>query len=833
VADVDRDALRSAHRFLIRGRVQGVGFRPFVVRLAQALGVRGWVRNVGWGVEVAVTGGDPLRFLAELQQKAPPAAEIEAIEPFQDTSAIDPALLGAGGEDDAPFAILPNVAAGGVALVPDRAVCPDCLAELFDPNDRRWRYPFLACTQCGPRYTVSSALPYERAGTTLADFPLCAACHAEFTDWRDRRFHAETTACPRCGPKLTFLDGAGEPLAGDPIARALEVVRAGGIVALKGLGGFQLMCDANNPEAVARLRARKRRPNKPFAVMALNVASLEEWLAWDEAARRTFESAAAPIVLVPLRRELPPLADAALTQLAPGLAWLGVMRPTTPLHYLLWHEAAGRPTGSAWLNEPHPLRLVMTSGNRSGEPIAADDAEAFAMLRAIVDGYLTHDRAIAQRADDSVVRLTATGAPLMIRRARGFVPEPVPFPEDGEPGVALGSDLKLAAAFVVDRAAYLTPYLGELSNRATFDHAWRTLTYWQQWLGVTPRWIAHDAHPDALSRRLAELLADHWRAKLVPVWHHPAHLAAVVVEKGAATPGPWHGWTLDGFGLGADGSAWGGELLRLEADGSWHRLAHLPRLPLPGGDRAAREPWRLAVAVLHRLGYSETAVRQWWERRGAAVAQRGYRWPQWGEVVRLWQWLRSGGAVAETTSMGRWFDAIAALLGLCGYNTYESEAAMRLESAAFAATGDEKAVAARVACARDRQSGNGSVLHEANWWHWVAEFVLAEPIAAAAAFHRGVAERLVAAALIHLGSQSVLFGGGGCWQNRQLVSEMAAVSARYGVVLALPERLPANDGGIALGQAWLAQRALERSGKTEKERSDVSGNPCRSGCALA
>lgn len=839
---VDRKALRRVRRFLIRGRVQGVGFRPFVARLANALGVAGWVRNVGWGVEVAVTDGDVTRFLERLRAEAPTSARIDAIEICPDPSERFAELVQRTAEEGKrTFVILPNGADGGLALAPDRAVCRDCMAELCDPHDRRWRYPFVACTACGPRYTVSTALPYARAATTLAAFPLCPECQREFDDPTNRRYHAETTACPVCGPQLRFLDRSGQPVAGDPIALALACVRAGGIVALKGLGGFQLVCDARAPEVVATLRARKRRPAKPFAVMGLNAVSLAEWVDWTEADRRAFESAEAPIVLTAIRRDRDATARAALDALAPGLAWLGVMRPTTPLHLLLWHEACGRPVGTDWLDEPHPLFLVMTSGNRSGAPLAADDGEAFAALADCVDGFLTHDRPIAQRADDSVVRTRRDGKLILIRRARGFVPEAVALGgvQADEPGVALGSDLKLAAAFVVSDKAYLTPYLGELTNRETFDHAWRTLTHWRAWLGVTPRWIAHDTHPDALSRRLAEQLAAEWQAQCIPVWHHPAHLAAVIAETTPETAGPWVGWSLDGFGWGEGGEAWGGELLQFDACGQWRRLDHFPLLPLPGGDRAAREPWRLAVAVLACATGEEAVLHGWWARRAAHAQALGIRWPQFAEVERLWRWLRScpNGSIGTTSSVGRWFDAVSALLGLCAYNTFEGEAALRLESAAARAFDAECAPSfTRLPATEGKHHGEPETDWH-GWWSWVASVAHAVAIPEwAAAFHHVIAETLVARARPHL-TDPILLGGGGCWQNRLLIDATAAACARYGVTLRLAQQLPANDGGIALGQAWLvlaARRAMTASQRSSREEtSDVSGNTRRSGCAFA
>lgn len=818
-------ASQPLFRWWVRGQVQGVGFRPTVARLAAEIGVSGWVRNSGEGVEIVLIGEGSDRFWAALSDSLPAAAHIDAITP----APVDAATIAeANALPAGTFAIYPNTPTPGLALAPERAVCPACIAELCNPADRRWRYAFVACTACGPRYTVSTALPYARQTTTLSAFPLCEACAKEFHDPTNRRYHAETTACPLCGPRLVLKDRHGAVVAGDPIAQAVALLRSGAILAVKGLGGFQLACDATQPEVVARLRTRKRRPTKPFAVMAVNAASLAPWVEWEQSALAAFNSPLAPIVLVPLTARAPWL-DA----VAPALAFLGVMRPTTPLHLLLWHEAAGRPVGTDWLAEPHPMILVMTSGNISGEPLAADDDEAYARLGEIADAFLTHDRPVAARIDDSVVQVVGK-AQLIIRRARGYVPQTLPFPEVA-PGLALGSDLKLAPLWVVDGRAAPLPYLGELTNRDTYAHAEATVRQWQRWLGVTPQWIAHDAHPDAWSRHLAEALAAEWSVRAIPVWHHVAHLAAAVAEWGAAAgEGPWVGWTIDGFGWGPDHQAWGGELLLLAGNGHWQRLAHLPPLSLPGGDLAVREPWRLAVALIHSAGADEATLWRWWRLRQKEAEQSNSFWPSDRAVAQLWAWLEAGGPMPVTTSLGRWFDAVAALLGLCARIGFEAEAAMRLESLAWSGRpkGEVLPVAV-VLTSQDAASSPGSrfaaskekIAKQPNsapqrssasteqiaplgvWEKRLLPLAEAEPTPTLAwAVHEwfaaALADGLRAAASPVGGAEPVCYAAGGVVQNRVLVELLGHSLAAAGWELRLPRAMPPNDGGIALGQAW-------------------------------
>jgi len=580
------EALREARRIRVTGLVQGVGFRPHVWRLARETGVAGWVRNDAGGVEIAAEGSvEQLGRLAErLRREAPPLARVDAVT-----------VCAAEPEGHDAFVIAES--AGGpvrTTIGHDTAVCPECRAEMLDPAGRRWRHAFITCTHCGPRYTVTRSLPYDRPQTSLAPFPFCSDCEREYQDPADRRFHAETTCCPVCGPRLQLLDPGGGAMASDPVAEALALLRAGAIVAIKGLGGYHLACDAANGRAVARLRERKQREEKPFAVMVANGASIAPYAlaGSDELALLTARES--PVVLLKKR----PGCDLRLPGIAPGIGWLGVMLPYTPLQLLLFHEAAGRPAGTGWLAEAQPLALVMTSANPGGEPIVRDDAEALQRLAGIADAFLTHDRAIVGRCDDSVARAGAGGVPRFIRRARGWMPRPIRLPRPGPAVLALGGYLKNTVCLTRGDQAFLSAHVGDLDNAATCAFLEESVVRLTDLLEIEPAVVTCDRHPDFHSSRLAARLAAERGLPLVAVQHHQAHIAAVAAEHGIDCP--LLGLALDGVGLGDDGGIWGGELLRL--DGARHeRLGHLRPLALPGGDRAAREPWRMAAAALHAL----------------------------------------------------------------------------------------------------------------------------------------------------------------------------------------------------------------------------------------
>ena len=751
----------SGQQIRVQGLVQGVGFRPYVWRLATELGLSGWVRNDGAGVTMALAGPDGVlaEFLARLPREKPPLARIDQI-------VATPAEVSATG-----FAILPSLpGAITTAIGPDAATCPACLADLFDPGNRRWRYAFTTCTHCGPRYTVSRRIPYDRAHTSLAGFPLCPACAAEYRAPADRRFHAETTCCPACGPSLRLLDAAGLAMAGDPIAQTLALLRAGAVVAIKGLGGFHLAVDARNANAVAALRLRKQREQKPLAVMALNTRSLAAWADIGPAEHALLCSPAAPIVLC--RKSA-----AELLGVAPGLAWLGVMLPATPIQFLLWHEAAGRPGGTAWLDQVSELLLVMSSANPQGEPLVRDNAEALQRLAGIADAVLLHDRDIVVRCDDSVLR---TG-PAFIRRARGHTPVPITLAQDGPAVLALGGQWKNTVCVTRGRQAYLSQHVGALDNAATLGFLEETLAHLLGILDVRPQGLVHDLHPDYASTRLALQLAEEWQLPVLAVAHHHAHIASVCAEH--ALQGPVLGLAIDGVGLGPDGGLWGGELLRVDG-AACTRLGHLRPLRLPGGDRAAREPWRMAVSALQAAGQP---VDPWLQRV----------WPQ-RDAAPLLAMLSRGVNCPPTSSLGRLFDAAAALLGLCELSQYEGQAAMLLESLALR-HGSVPPLAdgfvwsdaqpdfwpLLLALADCRDAGYGAALFHATLAHGLAQWII------------GAAQRE---------QLSVVAVAGGCACNTLVMDALQRTLQAAGLTLLQARQAPPNDGGLALGQAWIARQ---------------------------
>lgn len=624
----------------IRGLVQGVGFRPFVHGLATRLNLRGFVVNHGGRVAIEVEGlPDALdRFERELRSSAPPLARIESIVARQVAIRGDPG-----------FRIAESRAAAGTAvnIAPDTATCDACLRELSDPADRRYRYPFINCTGCGPRLTIITGSPYDRERTTMAAFAMCARCRAEYTDASDRRFHAEPIACAACGPRLDAVDAAGRPIEGDPIAAAAGALAAGQIVAVKGVGGFHLACDAGNPAAVAALRRRKHRDEKPFAVMLAGIEAAASACHVSAAEAGVLESAAHPIVLLerrPAGRGW--IADA----VAPESTRLGIMLPYTPLHHLLLAAAGG-------------MALVMTSGNRSDEPIAIDNAEARARLPGIADLFLLHDRDIRVRCEDSVVRLLGE-TPLVVRRSRGYAPAPLTLAFECPAEIlAVGGQLKNTFALGRERLAFLSHHLGDLDDVLALEAFERDVALYEDLFEITPRVVAHDLHPDYASTRVARRRTG---VQHVGVQHHHAHIASCMAEHGLAAPVIGMAW--DGAGWGTDGCVWGGEFF--VGDRAWiRRAAHFRYVALPGGDRAAREPWRMALAHMLDAGF-EVEVGE--TIAGVPPAARQ-------TVARM---IERGLNTPMTSSVGRLFDAVAALCGAAPAMTFEGQAAMWLESVA-------------------------------------------------------------------------------------------------------------------------------------------------------
>jgi hydrogenase maturation protein HypF len=801
-------------RFQVHGIVQGVGFRPFVWRLASGLGLAGWVRNDAEGVTIEAAG--PAAALREFERRlrgdAPARARVDEV-----IALLLPELAAAGAARpgaaaDAPAACFEILASGGgraaTAIGPDTVLCDDCLAELLDPADRRWRHPFVNCTNCGPRFTITRALPYDRATTSMARFALCPRCRAEYENPADRRFHAEPNACPECGPRLALLNAEGRASGdADPIAGTLARLGRGEIVAIKGLGGFHLACDARQPAAVAALRQRKTREEKPFAVMVANLASLAALAEVGAAECELLQGAERPIVL--LRKQ--PGADAALPGVAPGLAWLGAMLPCTPLQVLLFHEAAGRPAGRAWLAQPQRLVLVLTSANPGGEPLVIGNDEAIRRLRGIADALLVHDRDIVQRCDDSVLRCdgsvysidasvhrgaesvpratregAAAGGLQFVRRARGYTPQAIQLARaDGPPVLALGGWFKNTACVTRGGEAFVSAHVGDLDNAATCRALDAAVEHLLSILRVRPERVAHDLHPDFYSTRLAARLAEREGAALHAVQHHHAHVGAVLAEHRIESP--VLGLALDGIGLGSDGAAWGGELLRVDG-ASFERLAHLAPIALPGGDRAAREPWRMAVAALVRAGRADLAFARFGDEP---------------LLPRLLSMLERGLNSPATSSLGRWFDAAAGVLGVRRRMAFEGQAAMQLEGLAEAhgtVGPDPACVAFGPAGELDlgplvlRLAEVGDAGHGAALFHATLVWALAEWACRAA-------ERL---------GLDTVAGAGGCLMNVILARGLRQALAGRGLRMLQAGAVPPNDGGLSLGQAWVAQRRVDR-----------------------
>jgi hydrogenase maturation protein HypF len=744
-------------RVRVLGVVQGVGFRPFVYRLASELGLAGFVHNDARGVELEVEGASDAvgRFLDLLEADAPPLASVDSVD------AVDVAASGAVG-----FTITASVAGAPAALVtPDAATCEDCLGEVRDPGDRRFRYPLINCTNCGPRFTIVKGVPYDRPLTTMAGFTMCGACRAEYDDPGDRRFHAQPNACPACGPQVRLVDGRGDAAdaadGADGIAAAAALLHAGSVVAIKGVGGYHLACRADDADAVARLRTRKHREDKPFALMARDVAAARRLVVLDAQEEALLSSPARPVVLAQR------LTQAAVAPaVAPGARELGVMLPYSPLHHLLLADV-GAP-------------LVLTSGNVSDEPIAYRDADALERLDLIADAFLVHDRPIHMRTDDSVARVVR-GRPMVLRRSRGFVPAPVSLPlACAAPILACGAELKSTFCLAQGSRAWLSHHIGDLGNAETLASFREGIAHFERLFDVIPEVVAHDLHPDYLSTSFA---LGREGVDPVAVQHHHAHLAACLAEHGVTEPAV--GAIYDGAGLGPDGTVWGGEILVGDLRG-FERAGHLATVRLPGGDRAAREPWRMACAWLVAAGAGGSGV--------PARLREEVSGDRWEAVARL---ADTGFAAPETTSMGRLFDAVAALCGVRALATYEGHAAIELEALAdpgeqgsYAFGADLDARPLVLAILADLDTG------------------VAVPTISAR-FHRAVATATAdacAAAASRAGLDLVALSGG-VFQNRLLLTLTAQRLDALGLRVLVPERLPVNDGGVAYGQAAVAAAA--------------------------
>jgi hydrogenase maturation protein HypF len=763
----------------LRGLVQGVGMRPGVWRLAMDLGLRGDVRNDADGVLIRIWGPacDRRLFLQRLRDEAPPLARIDALEAHP---AREGPPLGSG------FHILASRAgAAHTGIVPDAAVCPQCLAETADPGNRRFRYPFTNCTQCGPRLSIVRAIPYDRSRTSMADFTLCAECGREYRDPADRRFHAQPNACPVCGPRLALWDAQGRPAAAaecDEIEAARALLAAGRIIAVKGIGGFHLAVDACNAAAVAELRRRKRRGHKPFALMAPDMEVVRRYCHVSAEEEALLRSRAAPIVI--LKADGPEPLPAAV---APNMATLGFMLPYTPLHHLLMEGLR------------HPL--VLTSGNLAQEPQCIDNEEVRRKLAPLADAFLVHNRAVVNRLDDSVLRMAA-GAPRMLRRARGYAPAPLALPAGfaaAPPLLAMGGELKSSFCLVSDGQAVLSQHLGDLENAAASDDYRRSLALYAEMFRHRPRLIAVDAHPDYLSAKLGRVLAATREVSIEAVQHHHAHLASCLAENGVVLDAaPVLGIVFDGLGYGSDGTLWGGEFLLGDYRG-FNRLGHLQPAAMIGGVQAIREPWRSTYAHLcAALGWEVFR-----ERYGHIELCRFLaRQP----LAALDALMRKGINSPAASSCGRLFDAVAAALGVCRERAgYEGQAAIELEScvndAAMAAAGGGYPFAVI--------AGAGpALLDPAPMWRALLDDLGrgGDRAVIAARFHAGLARAAVKMARMLAASHAfdTVVLSGGVFQNRLLLEHALTGLEAAGFRVLTQSAVPANDGGLALGQAAVA-----------------------------
>jgi len=768
-------------RIRLEGIVQGVGFRPFTLRIARECGLTGFVRNESGGVLIEAEGSSFVldQFLARLLSEHPPYARVVR-------HSVSPLPL--GGEADFTIQFSTKGPAEASFISPDLAVCPDCLAEMNNPAERRCRYPFLNCTRCGPRYSIVRSLPYDRSRTSMADFVMCPACRAEYDDPGDRRFHAQPTACPQCGPRLWLAGSGGEELSvPDPIAAVWRLLQEGRIVAVRGIGGFHLCADARNGEAVETLRRRKGRGRKPFALMARDLATIRCWCEVNTEEQALLESTPRPIVL--LRMAEPDENSAGGTErpqplpwgIAPGQKYHGFMLPYTPLHHLL-------------LAGPLPV-LIMTSGNLSEEPIAIGNEEAVARLGGVADAFLLHDREILQRSDDSIARVAA-GKTMVIRRSRGYVPDPILLREAlPEPVLAVGGELKNTIALGRGSELFLSQHIGDLDNPLALDFFRHAIGHLQRLLRLEPQLLAHDLHPDYLSTQWA--LAQP-AAKRFAVQHHHAHLASVLAEH--RLEGPCIGIILDGTGYGSDNTIWGGEVLLGDAS-SFTREAWLEPLPLPGGAAAAREPWRMALSYLH-AAYGRECL-------DLDLEVVHYRPRE--ELELLLEAIEKGINSPLTSSCGRLFDAISAIFGLCFVNTFEAEAAMAVEMAAGPESGPRPPLEELLG--PDFQSRGPLRLG-----HYIQRLVRKTMEGCALSqralrFHLTLADIFCLAAIdvrARSGVDRVALSGG-VFQNNLLHARLHHLLEAEGFEIYTNRLVPVNDGGLALGQAAVAAAQLRKS----------------------
>ncbi|MFB0557050.1 MAG: carbamoyltransferase HypF [Dehalococcoidia bacterium] len=763
----------------VRGVVQGVGFRPFVYGLATKYNLKGWVCNTSEDVKIEIEGETEAieQFKLELQTKAPPLAHIEDI-----------AISYHSPIGYKSFEIRSSIAEEGKyqLISPDIATCQACLSELLDSNNRRYRYPFTNCTNCGPRFTIIEDIPYDRPKTTMRYFQMCHQCQEEYDNPLDRRFHAQPNACPKCGPKVELVDAQGKPVASpDPIATASQLLRRGNIIAIKGLGGFLLACDATNKAVVKTLRERKRRPFKPFAIMVTNMAEVKKHCYVSPEEEKLLTSPQSPIVLMRWKEGSP-----VSREVAPNLAYLGIMLPYTPLHHILLRD-----TG---------LPLVMTSGNISEEPIANDNDEALRRLKGIADYFLIHNRDIYSRYDDSVA-MVERGTNQLVRRARSYAPYPITLPFKTKQVLGCGAELKNTFCLTRDNYAFLSQHIGDMENVETLEHFGNTISLYKRLFRIEPEIVAHDLHPDYLPTKYAQELSESGM-KVIAVQHHHAHIASCMADNGLQSR--IIGVAFDGTGLGSDGHTWGGEFLVSDYE-SFNRVGHLEYLPLPGGDAAIKKPYRTAIGyILSLLG--EDALRELAFMEQVSEAE--------AEVIK--RQIERGLNSPLTSSMGRLFDAVSALIGIRDKIDYEGQAAVELEMAAYPNHYEERDSLLTPGTSSAISADNESYPYNITKDKGMRIIKLRELLQAivedlkqgasqgkiSIKFHNTIAQmtsqvcRLIAN---ETGINQVALSGG-VFQNRLLLNKTASLLEKSGFQVFIHRQVPCNDGGISLGQAVIA-----------------------------
>ncbi len=758
----------------IKGIVQGVGFRPFVYNLAERMGLRGTVRNDKLGVTIEVQGNEDTckNFMAAVENESPPLARISQVKTVSLPLAPDEKKFKIITSDDKSL---------DVALIaPDSDVCPDCLAEMLNPADRRYRYPFINCTNCGPRYTIIEKTPYDRQKTSMSAFEMCAKCRHEYEDPKNRRFHAQPNACPACGPALRLLNSdGGEIKGGDPISDIIAYLDDGRIAAIKGLGGYHLACDATNEKAVAAMRERKMRKEKPFAVMSKDLGTVRTYADVGSEEEKFLLSREKPVVL--LGKKNP---EMLAESIAPGLMHYGVFLPYTPLHHLLFSDA-----NAIGLKTP---ALVMTSGNLSDEPIVFDEGELLETMSGIADFFLVHNRPIVWRCDDSVVR-AASGKKMIARRSRGFVPEPVFLEDKVMPMLACGGDLKNVFCLAFGNTVFPGPHIGDLENAEAFRSFRESIRHFKGIFEIEPQAVAVDMHPGYFSSKYGRSLG----LPVIEVQHHHAHIASVMAEHSLEKKGEGKviGLALDGTGYGDDGTIWGGEALVCDLAG-YRRAAHFPALVLPGGDAAAKEPWRTAAALIY-----EILGEKLFDERPDFVNEIGK-----GKIENIIAMVKSDVNCPKSTGAGRLFDAAASMLMIKHHNRYEGQAPMMLEAAA------DKSVRESFDCTLD---GDGTLDFKPMLAGIISMAKSGKAERGAAMFHNTIAKALamVCEKIRDDEGLSDVCLGGGVWQNAMLLERTLELLAEKRFTAYLPRQMPVNDGGIALGQIAIANRSF-RQGKT-------------------